>query len=375
MAKVSPKVQDLFPFAPSLQAIEDTLETNPALSTLLLHSVNELCRMRVHRLPPVDLFYINEWLQDLWTLLHRNPAVQNAFLAAEYRELSTVQDVARHTADHLQGRAYASWSNRGPIYPETIPLTEPLVRLQRLGFLTSQGQPSECARARFVHGRWYEHRQRAFVEGLLPAKYVKALVAHLDTLRGSVGYDFVTADGKKYSSRDPFPFNRERFLDARRAPASPWYLDTRPLRLWEPDGRHHRLSLEALGGVADQVFNIAVLNPRVGDAVTRAQYAYGFIFVKKACSGTVDPLQVLSDFLSAHVPPAERAREDHVLTLYAALLNMRTRVKAAMALYKDPRRKPSDKARERLLYERAHERQVRAEAAALDVVVRLPPKW
>jgi hypothetical protein len=135
------------------------------------------------------------------------------------------------------------------------------------------------------------------------------------------------------------------------------------------------LSLEALGGVADQVFNIAVLNPRVGDAVTRAQYAYGFIFVKKACSGTVDPLQVLSDFLSAHVPPAGRAREDHVLTLYAALLNMRTRVKAAMALYKDPRRKPSDKARERLLYERAHERQVRAEAAALDVVVRLPPKW
>jgi hypothetical protein len=51
-----------FPFAPSLRAIEDTLETNPALSTLLLHSVNELCRMRVHRLPPADLFYINEWL-------------------------------------------------------------------------------------------------------------------------------------------------------------------------------------------------------------------------------------------------------------------------------------------------------------------------
>jgi hypothetical protein len=308
-------------------------------------------------------------------LLHRNPAVQNAFLAAEYRELSTVQDVARHTADHFQGRAYASWGNRGPIYAETIPLTGPLVRLQRLGFLTSQGQPSKCARARFVHGRWCEHRQRAFVEGLLPGKDVKALVAHLDALRGSVGYDFVTADGKKYSSRDPFPHNRERLLDARRAPASPWYFDTRPLRAWEPDGRHRRLSLEALGGVADQVFNIAVLNPRVGDAVTKAKYAYGFIFVKKACSGTVDLLQLLSDFLSARVPPAERASEDHVLTLYAALLTMRTRVKAAMAQYKDARRKPSDKARERLLYERAYERQVRAEAAALDVVVRLPPKW
>lgn len=91
---------------------------------------------------------------------------------------------------------------------------------------------------------------------------------------------------------------------------------------------------------ADQV------NHRVGDAVTKAKYAYGFIFVKKACSGTV-----------------------------AALLTMRTRVKAAMAQYKDARRKPSDKARERLLYERAYERQVRAEAAALDVVVRLAPEW
>lgn len=104
------------------------------------------------------------------------------------------------------------------------------------------------------------------------------------------------------------------------------------------NGRHRRLSLEALGGVADQV------NHRVCDAATKAKY----------------------HFCQKGVQRSGRA----------ALLTMRTRVKAAMAQYKDVRRKLSDKARERLLlYERAYERQVRAEAAALDVVVRLPPKW
>jgi len=97
------------------------------------------------------------------------------------------------------------------------------------------------------------------------------------------------------------------------------------------------LSLEALGGVADQ------MNHRVCDAATKAKY----------------------HFCQKGVQRSGRA----------ALLTMRARVKAAMAQYKDARRKPSDKARERLLYERAYERQVRAEAAALDVVVRLPPKW
>lgn len=385
-ATPSAQLLAMFPPAPSLAAILFTLETNPDLATLLLHSVNDLCDMPLPTLSPTDLAYVSEWLQDIWTLLHRSPAVQDAFLAAEFRELHTAQDIARHTIHQLQGFAYASWGHRAPVYEETIPLLGRLVRLQQLGFLTFGGQPTECVRAEFVNGKWWERRQRGYVEGLLRGKYVPDFVAYLDTFKGKVGYDFVTADGKTYSSHNVFPANRERRLNKKQQPMSPWYEGIRPLRLWEPHGRHRRLTLEA-ADVASQVALIGRLNPALGQKIQDEYTAYAYIFALKACSQLdVDVLQVAIDFLEARVPKVEVVSVDRPdgadgpdpLTLYGALKTMRLSVKTAKATA--PNKHPGRKmvrngARERAAYERAFERDVRTRAKRNGTAVKLPPPW
>jgi hypothetical protein len=359
------------PSAPTLAALEEGF-ADVQFAMSVIRAARTLRSVNWGQLPADGLAAAREWLQDLWSLLHRSQTVQDGVLRAEFQALRSWKDVARHTADHLQGSAYASWGHRGPIYEETKALLKPLVALQQLGFLTTQGQPATCVTdAIDNHGRRMEHRQRGYLEGIMRQKYLVRFVKYLDTKRASVGYEIVTASGDRFSSGHAFPPNRERRVSASGTPQSPWYLDTRPLQEFEPL-RHRRLRR----GAADARHQVAIiqeLNPRLAKKLAPQFTVYACVFGLKACRRPADVLRVVLNFFRAHVPARERAGHGHVETLYGNLRLLRDRAKAIAPPRKASGRTPRGEQRRR--FEHVFEKSVRARAKLKDTALKLPPTW
>ena len=368
------------PSAPTFSEFEESFR-DVAFSTAVLHATRTLRAVDWGTQSAQEVAAVTGWLKDLWSLLHRSHTAQDGLLKAEFRALRTWKDVARHTADHLRGLAFASWGHRGPVYEETVPLLRPLVRLQQLGFLTTQGQPAACVTdAVDNHSRRLEHRQRGFIEGIMRRKYLQRFVRYLDTKRASVGYDIVTTDGLRFTSGHEFPPNRERRVSASGTPESVWYLDTRPLQTFEPHHKHRRLQLAA-ADAQQQLALIETLNPALAKKMAPQFTAYAFVFGLKACRRPVDVLRVVTAFFKACVPARDAARPDHVLTLYGDLKWLRARAKAAAAaftgtVHKGPRDKTRARLdRERRRFEQAYEASVRSRAQRNDTAVKLPVQW
>jgi hypothetical protein len=315
----------------NVYAIEQQLTASKQFASKVLHAVADLQYVDLTQLSDLDIILLHEWLQSLWALLHRSEAVQEALRAAEFRELTHVSDVARHTMDALSGRAFGSWAHGGLVYEETVPLMASLVRLQQLGFLTTQSQPTECVveveKIGDARPKRFERHQRAFVEGLLREHDMRAIVNHVSAMPSKVGYHFVTTTGEQFMSGTKLARNRLRYLNEAGEPVSEWLSETIPHKPCARTGRYLNFEFDS-DTVASEISSLAALNPALAKKVAQEYTAFGFVFALKACTGDdpVDLLKVVINALEAQ-DGVKVTPNTHVLTVYEPLKTVRPRIK------------------------------------------------
>ena len=112
-------------------------------------------------------------LQKNWNTA-RVPIYQKEEIKAQWKACTTYSAMVQLNRDFLHGRLPCTPYYGNAIDPETTPLLRGLLRLHDYGLLTVQSQLSEHTdphfRPAFRHSPegWYEFRQRASVEFLLP---------------------------------------------------------------------------------------------------------------------------------------------------------------------------------------------------------------
>lgn len=97
-----------------------------------------------------------------------------------FEAVETIEDLQQRTIDFLEGRLSATSYHFGPLMAESSPLVDVLVRLNRLGFITTNSQPGR----RFTE-RGAAYGQRCFVEGLLKKRHVSLFMEKLYRATGN----------------------------------------------------------------------------------------------------------------------------------------------------------------------------------------------
>lgn len=97
-----------------------------------------------------------------------------------FESVETVEELQQRTIDFLQGRLSATSYHFGPLMAESGPLVDTLVRLNSLGFITTNSQPG----CRYTE-RGATIGQRCFVEGLLKKRYFSLFVEKLYRATGN----------------------------------------------------------------------------------------------------------------------------------------------------------------------------------------------
>lgn len=107
-----------------------------------------------------------------------------------YKSIQTYQDLLDTNVRFLNGQIGVTPYCAGPIDEETKPMRDDLLRLHEFGFVSVCSQPAEKNPPRFIankwiyNGRlcgnwWVETRQRSFLEGYLPTKWVDKWLAFM----------------------------------------------------------------------------------------------------------------------------------------------------------------------------------------------------
>ncbi len=93
---------------------------------------------------------------------------------AEFEGAKSIEDIQRLTIAFLRGEKTATSYHFGPLLLESTTLVEKLVRLNELGFITTNSQPGG-------HDSWHGHKiqKRLFVEGILPRRHLNQFLADL----------------------------------------------------------------------------------------------------------------------------------------------------------------------------------------------------
>jgi prepilin-type processing-associated H-X9-DG protein len=101
-----------------------------------------------------------------------------------FDKVQTYQDLIQANIAFLDGRVVKTPYYLGPVNEETLPLLPKLRKINSMGFVSFQGQPSTCQYAVFVDktwttadgkeaGNWFvDTEQKSYIEGILPRKYL-----------------------------------------------------------------------------------------------------------------------------------------------------------------------------------------------------------
>ncbi len=117
------------------------------------------------------------------------PAADTSLLdwEAEWNGIETYDDLIRTNVAFLEGRMDRTPYHFGPIDPETAPLVPRLVQLNKLGFVSTNGQPVEL-----VETRTCIYEQRSHIRGFMLAHHLPRLEAYAkEKIRD--GYYFIVS--------------------------------------------------------------------------------------------------------------------------------------------------------------------------------------
>jgi hypothetical protein len=127
--------------------------------------------------------------------------------------IKSYKDLIEANVAFLEGRVAGSPTHLGPVDQETIPLLKNLVKINKMGFITLQGQPSECYHEKYIkkiwiktHGKYIgdyfaQGQQKSYVVGILKRKYLKEFI---DFFRNEKTYYYLI-EGKEGLITTTFP--------------------------------------------------------------------------------------------------------------------------------------------------------------------------
>ncbi len=111
-------------------------------------------------------------------------AADNSLL--DWNDIRSYDDFIRTNVAFLEGRIDRT-PNHGPLDPETAPLVPRLVQLNKLGFVSTEGQPVELVKTSTCI-----HEQRSYISGFMLAHHLPRLEAYAkEKVRD--GYYFVVS--------------------------------------------------------------------------------------------------------------------------------------------------------------------------------------
>lgn len=92
-----------------------------------------------------------------------------------YKKAATLDDLANINIQFLRGNIKRTLHHLGPLYPDSLPLVDDLVKLSEMGYVSIDGQSGECVYDKEYKDKekklYVSEKQRAYVRGLLSKKY------------------------------------------------------------------------------------------------------------------------------------------------------------------------------------------------------------
>ncbi len=106
---------------------------------------------------------------------------------ATWNGIKSYNDLTNANVAFLEGRMNETPYHGGPLDPETAPLVPRLVQLNKLGFVSTNGQPAEIRETRTMR-----NEQRSFIDGFMLARHLPRLEAYAkEKIRD--GYYFIVS--------------------------------------------------------------------------------------------------------------------------------------------------------------------------------------
>lgn len=129
-----------------------------------------------------------------------------------FEGVKNYQDLVEASVGFLEGKVSGTPVHPGPIDKETIPLVKDLVKINKLGFVTTQGQPPACYHNKFIKekwtdskgaelGNWYvDSEQKGYSMGMLKREYLEDFIDFFNNEK----YYYYSIVGKEGLIKDTF---------------------------------------------------------------------------------------------------------------------------------------------------------------------------
>jgi hypothetical protein len=186
-----------------------------------------------------------------------------------YEGVKTYKDLIATNVAFLQGKLPYTPYHGGPIDPETVPLMKSLVKINKAGFLSIEGQPSSHE-VKFVEHTWkdnegktagnwwYANEQKSYICGFMPKEHLEKFIRFMGN-KHDYYYQLVincTPTQMLFTTFPTSPYNvtRERSHKQKgQLSKEKWRLYT---NIWSIDGDHDpRYSFDRLRNCYDLLEN------------------------------------------------------------------------------------------------------------------------
>jgi hypothetical protein len=142
-----------------------------------------------------------------------------------WKSITSYQDLVDVNVAFLNGKLSRTPYHSGPIDKETVPLLKKLIKINKMGFVSIEGQPAVCSykniTTKNIFGKeigkmFYDEEQKSYSVGILPLKYLAPLRAFLSKRKDV--YYLITDRKKTLDYKYPDSnltrkrFNRDKML-------------------------------------------------------------------------------------------------------------------------------------------------------------------
>ena len=97
-----------------------------------------------------------------------------------FHNVKTFTDLQYIYIKFLKGEIRISPDQYGPVNSETIPLLNDLVKINKLGFITTSGQPSKCQYEIFSDNSFKSYEQKGYITGFLEHEHLKSFSEYME---------------------------------------------------------------------------------------------------------------------------------------------------------------------------------------------------
>ena len=91
-----------------------------------------------------------------------------------FRDVRRYSDLQEVYVKYLKGEIKFSPDQAGPVNHETIPLLDSLIKINELGLITVNGQPSKCE-----YGVLKSYEQKSYITGFMEKKYLQSFMEYV----------------------------------------------------------------------------------------------------------------------------------------------------------------------------------------------------